>query len=1257
MARSESSTPAESSRWLAGELGGARYFSANLSGFPKTAFTLTFWFRSTQEGTALFLGSTEDGTSVSSTTCPLEVRISSSVSARFANFAEVATAAPGNLLDGADHHVALTFEQPASSSQATVRIYVDTAQAYAGTVTLINSEQQPVSLSAAPLYLATRPPDRSHDNPIRLSDAFAGRVMDVRIWSRALSPGSITDDAWTIVGGTEPGLYLALPLDAEHLDRAANAALDLTAAHRNATSTIIPDDSRYAYFEPAFAGFPVDSRTVEMWVRCGEDTGPQTLLSYADMSSSDHPNDGGVSWRLSYPSNLAINGKGTGVTLTDGQWHHLAVVVDGPAGTDTVYLDGIQKYRAPRVGAGQIPGQRFLLGGQRATDASDQIFAGQMRDVYIWSVARSADDVWADATVGPPESASTLVKTLLLSDSDADEVNPLANDQSPKHFLSLRADQQAVAPAPPTNAQDQGPLDIDDYTVVLMVRPKTAGALFSRADRESDGLHGFWITCTSDGGVQLQEQDGTSVRITRTLPVAQSGINLFDGSRHSLAIRCSDDESGIYVDGVLAGTSQTRSADAPDSVDINSAGAVRIGGVDPAAASSSSSGIIADFFMAAYWRMALSGEALHRAAFGILDGLSAGLLGYWPLSRTLDDASFAGADLTLTTPARFQPAVHTIWAQLPDSIYRFHQIEGIAHRQRDGEQDVSCAHVIDVPAGAAYLYGALTGRGDKLVPPTGVNVSLTDPSGKAIATESDTEALFVKMQGTGVRAFAIKAPQAGKWKLNIAARAQDDFVFQAHVLPAQDATRSLRVALSPLFGGRNMPSTNASRRRDTSSGVTFWHIGFAALAVLATVAAVVAGLVASPFAFPLFLVAGALSAASVQSFITVLDRSNRVNAINQTVQVIRPASNAPVPLAGSVLTILDTLRFPKPSQPDGPSRLNFDVPAGATGFTFHVLLNTRQVDLPGRMTFTLLGPNAHKIPTVGEPFLYEPLVVKHSGLSQGYGAASAPVVASQAGNCVGRWEAKIDLSGVDPTNVQVRVCIRSVPPGSATPVGYSVPVNLFYVGSKWFGRYKQVLDDAPRFINESIYQQAGIHLDCAPVQHLPEDASKITSDLYSDPTAALVKKYSQANAINVYVVENMAIDAGEDANAVGFAVMPGPQGFVSPYSCVFVKARDAKHTNDPVLLATRIAHEIGHSFGLTHPSSCLDSQPLGSIPDPNNALAACKVVLTERNLKDSAEKVSIRGNLMYTAAPGTHLNAQQIFVLQRAPVLTPLGSG
>ncbi|HMN28489.1 MAG TPA: hypothetical protein PKE45_10080, partial [Caldilineaceae bacterium] len=1200
---------------------------------------LSFWFRTGQEGMALFFGNSDDGNTFDSVLTSMSIRISSGVELRFANWAEVDANPSTSLLDGLDHYVALVFAQAASSAQATVTLYVDGVQLKSLDVSLSNEEGEAISLSGSPLYIATRPPDYSQDNPIRNSDAFPGRVTDLRIWSHVLSDAEIANDQWSTVFGQEPGLYLAIPLDEQTVDRSSEKALDLSPAHHDAVTTIIQDDMKYLYFEPSLAAFPVGSRTVELWLRCGYNTGGQILVSYADVSSSDHPNDGGVPWFVT------LSDLRSAIRVTDGAWHHIAVVVDAEAHADTIYVDGLQQYRGPRSTPGQVAGQPFLIGAQ-TTDANDQLFAGLIKDVYLWSSIRSEEQIWDSAGGKRPTADATLVLNVLKSQDDTSEPDESAPAVLPKHCLTLSSDQRAIGTTP--SSDPDNPIEIDDYTVVMMVRPSKAGALFARLERQADGLHGFSISCTENGGLQVSEREGSRFRITRYDP-GQSGLSLLDGFRHSVAFRCLDDLCAIFVDGMPVAVSQQTSADNPLTIDVNSLGAVQIGGADPAETNPESAPHFAgDVFMMAYWNLGLDPTDIHKAGFDLMDGLYTSMLGYWPFNQTLEDQSYLGDDLTMSTAGWFYPAVKTVWAQSPSSPYRFHHIEGIAHRQREGERDVSITHIVDVPVGAAFLYGGLTGRGRQLAPPTGVAVSVTDPNEVHYTSEADTDALFVKIRDAGVRAFVVKEPTPGKWQIAIRAHAQDDFIFQAHVLPTQGAADEIHTALKPLFG-TSAPVLQQQERFSVASVLDV--IATTALAAVIAVTAVAGGVVVSPIAVPLLLLFGVARAAA-EIVVTSMDRADRINACNQTAAQTMPREPVSTPVSGSTLQVLDSLKFPKPTQPDGPSRLNFVIPADAVSFSFHVLLDTTQFSIGGRMSLVLTGPNGVKIPTGGEPFLYSnQLVVTNTGLSQGYCAVSAPINQTQAASLSGQWEAKLDLAGIDPANIQVRLCIRTRPVNSPAPGGYVVPVNFFYVGAKGFDSYRKTFDDIPSFLNNSVFNQANIRLDCAPLQHLPDDPKAITSNLYSKATSALVKSHSVQNAINVYIVEYMDITISGMGSAVGFAVLPGPQGFMSPYTCVFVKVSPG--SGDRGYLALRIAHEIGHSLGLIHESSCLDNQGIANSQNSEAALSQCLVALDLRN-PASSTKDSISNNLMYTGLPGPRLNPRQAFVLQHAPLLTPL---
>ena len=349
----------------------------------------------------------------------------------------------------------------------------------------------------------------------------------------------------------------------------------------------------------------------------------------------------------------------------------------------------------------------------------------------------------------------------------------------------------------------------------------------------------------------------------------------------------------------------------------------------------------------------------------------------------------------------------------------------------------------------------------------------------------------------------------------------------------------------------------------------------------------------------------------------------------------------------SSLQIIDNLKFP-PINSSSLSKLDFSIPSTVNSFSFHVYYDvTKYPGGTGYIKMILKGPNNTKIPLVGSPFLYtSPIKISTGGLSQGYGAVSIPVNSAQSANVAGSWQAKLDfnsfgVSNFDVNDLEVRVCMKTFPTGVTTlddTYDYEVPVNLFYVGRTWRGRYSTILSQAIDHLKNAVYNQPDINLDFKPLKYI--DLSGVTSDLYSAKTKNLVSTNAEADALNVFLVELMTIDV---PGAVGFSLLPGPQGFMSPYTCVFASLRDPSgYDNDPLLVANRIGHEIGHCLGLIHQSSCLDT---------NCTDEQCDAALDIQNKSGEAVRRIIKNNLMFTSRPGNHLNTEQIFMMREAPIV------
>ena len=87
--------------------------------------------------------------------------------------------------------------------------------------------------------------------------------------------------------------------------------------------------------------------------------------------------------------------------VTDGQWHHIAVVFDG--GAITFYKDGVATADRLTVSGTQQAAGTFQLG---AGFGSATGFIGELYDVRVWSVARSAQQIaswrWAPLSLSEP---------------------------------------------------------------------------------------------------------------------------------------------------------------------------------------------------------------------------------------------------------------------------------------------------------------------------------------------------------------------------------------------------------------------------------------------------------------------------------------------------------------------------------------------------------------------------------------------------------------------------------------------------------------------------------------------------------------------------------------------------------------------------------------------------------------------------------------------------------------------------------------
>lgn len=159
--------------------------------------------------------------------------------------------------------------------------------------------------------------------------------------------------------------------------------------------------SSHAYTAPAAAG-NTTSHTFEAWIRftacaAGYPSWTQGVVTKSDASSMGALQlrvdcDGGVHAKASAAGHteLAYAYSDPWFSINDGQWHHVAAVLDGAAKTVTVYVDGKQGERISIAGTiDRVPTQPVRIG----TTTSNQWFNGVIDEVRISSVARTAAEI------------------------------------------------------------------------------------------------------------------------------------------------------------------------------------------------------------------------------------------------------------------------------------------------------------------------------------------------------------------------------------------------------------------------------------------------------------------------------------------------------------------------------------------------------------------------------------------------------------------------------------------------------------------------------------------------------------------------------------------------------------------------------------------------------------------------------------------------------------------------------------------------
>ncbi|MCP3136329.1 LamG domain-containing protein [Pyxidicoccus xibeiensis] len=197
--------------------------------------------------------------------------------------------------------------------------------------------------------------------------------------------------------------------------------------------------------------------TLEAWIRPTSSEGLQNIVSLGYVPS---PNGGGVVLGIVsgyYQARSNMDGKGSGFALASipaqdlDQWVHLAAVHDGDKWR--LYRNGELLAEASHPGGGVFPlDARWAIGAKGS--GGERFFKGNIRDVRIWRVARTPEQLREGMSHPPDENAKGLAGYWPLDEGQGNNVQDHSGNEAHGFIQGLEqwtpdAPPQAGAPTSP----------------------------------------------------------------------------------------------------------------------------------------------------------------------------------------------------------------------------------------------------------------------------------------------------------------------------------------------------------------------------------------------------------------------------------------------------------------------------------------------------------------------------------------------------------------------------------------------------------------------------------------------------------------------------------------------------------------------------------------------------------------------------------------------------------------------------------------
>lgn len=326
----------------------------------------------------------------------------------------------------------------------------------------------------------------------------------------------------------------------------------------------------------------------------------------------------------------------------------------------------------------------------------------------------------------------------------------------------IQIDNGGMITIPPNSAYNFG---LGDFTITAIFQTTQPGTVVSRKSTEggSPDYAGWLLVLKPNGVFKMATDNGFGF-----YEVNSQATNALNGQWHSVAIIRKNGAISIFFDGVLINI--TPNSSLPTPLNISNSRRVVIGNCDQQQEPYRQFvGIIEDVTI---WNRALDEAEIQRTRFNEVTPNDQGLVGFWKLDQNFDDSSPTRNNGSGAGSVKFVEVAHQ------------------AKRQQ----------TLKIAEGTSYLYGVALDKSKSSVTfPEGAFVKVFRPDGTQLEQDSNTDDLFVKMNGDSVWAFTVKNPQAGDWKFAVECPTSTPFLLSIQTTPSKDVAPTIGNTLQELY--------------------------------------------------------------------------------------------------------------------------------------------------------------------------------------------------------------------------------------------------------------------------------------------------------------------------------------------------------------------------------------------------------------------------------------------------------------------------